>query len=113
MKGKTDQEMGTGNLWKVETQVLPGTHAEIREKGSPSEDLEDAQKVKIKKSELGATAEHVWNALEKECRRKEQCLVHCGHRHVGEKAVYNAISSVTGLAFFGDTVSHSRVRMQS
>lgn len=32
LMGETDQEIGTGNLWKVETQVFTKTHAEIRER---------------------------------------------------------------------------------
>lgn len=58
---------------------------EIREKGSPSEDLRSTQRVKIKKHKHGAVAERAWHHPEQQRGRKEGCLAHCGYRLVGEK----------------------------
>lgn len=58
---------------------------EIMEKGSPSEDLRNSQRAKIKKREHGAVAEHAWHGPEQQKGRKEGCLAIHGYRLVGEK----------------------------
>lgn len=59
--------METGDLWGVEVQISTGTGAEIQEKGSSREDLEDARRVEIRKVDTRLT-EHAWSARKQQGR---------------------------------------------